>query len=226
MVRCYDCDKEVTDFKQDRELIVCVECIRNNYAALKKFEKDIGKSKAKDNLRITNKRAPNNSTLMKPKPPKLTSDVVRRLANQFKVFRFFGCRSCDFLFWRTCFDYKPVAACYKCQTKLNALPKQYEIGKGYFKCSNPTCLNEWTSTPCKWVTSQPCLACNTNILVTPYKISRGNGKSKRMTYRRHKCQHCMNGGRCTFHPNRVYSTVHQEEGDTISDVTSIVAQND
>ena len=133
-----------------------------------------------------------------------------------KVRRFFGCPLCKFFYWRTCFEFKPVTRCVKCSVKLDALPLEYEYGKGYYECQE--CDNQWSSPKCKRSTQQPCVECNT--MYFPYKLGPFKVTGPRKSKRKHKCEHCVNGT-CTIHPALIYSTIHDSTGSTISDVSSI-----
>lgn len=206
--------------------MVCNDCIHDAYIDYKeskdKFEEEwheVSHPKRRT-TRPLQRGAP---TLNIKTESTLTKKNLLELARQSKVQRFFGCRGCDFLFWRTCFDYKPVASCFKCKQRLDAIEQKYEIGKGYFKCGN--CAGEWTSAPCRWSTLQPCQNCTAKCMVVPYKIAKGQGSRPRgMTFKRHQCIDCMNGTSttgCSKHPNRVYSTKHDSTGSTITDITEI-----
>ncbi|KAL0485192.1 hypothetical protein AKO1_004302 [Acrasis kona] len=52
-----------------------------------------------------------------------------------KVSRQFGCPLCQRHWWKTVYELKPVARCYfGCDKKYDAIPREYEFGKGYYKC--------------------------------------------------------------------------------------------
>ena len=133
-----------------------------------------------------------------------------------KIHRFFGCRNCVIHFWRTVFELKPVARCVICRIKLDAIPREYEYGKGTFKCDG--CDNIWTSHPAEHHVSQPCQRCGKKD-IKPHKIGPNRNKGPRRSRRRHMCEKCSKGN-CDKHI-RVFSTFHISTGSTITDLSSL-----
>jgi hypothetical protein len=148
----------------------------------------------------------------------LTFEAVQFLSRDSKTHRFFGCRACDFFFWRTVYEFKPVARCLKCRVKLEAVPKEYEIGLGHFKCASG---HEFTKAPCRWHEVQNCPECGQ--YAKPDRVSRGPARTEFSTYRRPRCDSCLNGNGCERHPYRRYSDIHDSTGSTETDLTSVAS---
>eukprot|EP00761_Pharyngomonas_kirbyi_P012456 gb/GECH01012483.1/.p1 GENE.gb/GECH01012483.1/~~gb/GECH01012483.1/.p1 ORF type:complete len:190 (+),score=24.55 gb/GECH01012483.1/:1-570(+) len=141
-----------------------------------------------------------------------------------KVHRYFGCPVCQRYYWRTVYEKKPVSRCvYDCHNKLDAVEKTYEVGKGYFTCSQ--CSHEWTNTPARHHIHQPCQKCGKSEEL-PHRIKKPPPrKGPRQSNRRHRCEECARtGGQCNLHPDRMWSSIHDETGSTISDVTSLMSE--
>ncbi len=137
-----------------------------------------------------------------------------------KQRRLFGCSHCKVHFWDTVREKKPFAQCRKCKDFYKAIDKQFEFGRGRFKCD---CGNEWTSPFCMWHLSQQCASCKKQCL--PCKIGPAlSVPGHRVTNRKHHCEACQGKGECPVMDvkNTIWSKEHYEHtGSTNYSVTTI-----
>jgi len=169
---------------------------------------------------------------------RLTEENLRAHTDVQRELRFFGCSSCNRVWYQRVLPYKPVSHCHSCRQAYKAIPLTEEPkGLGHFSCNN--CLHRWASHPSVRDIPQPCHACGQENVFAEFVIPDDeNGKPRlqvgpRKSNYRHKCNACKD-----FAPNQMCpvnnrkgnrcSEPHESTGSTISlgsnDATRILCE--
>ncbi|KAF0978828.1 hypothetical protein FDP41_001898 [Naegleria fowleri] len=203
------------------------------------FEKDQNRSSGDESPKNENnyQNMGNESSSRSPSPPPLTKEQLEKHVAKQKVYAFFACKPCSSWFWKTVFDYKKVTRCRDCHIKLEAIPNEEAIGKGYYQCD--LCHHVWTSLNVRADVGQHCLECEeqkgSNFdkkLYYPHRIGPSEKRGLRRSHHGHSCEACYflspeKRKLCKFRMTslvpRVWSKSHESTGTTISSVSSIAS---